>query len=266
MDRSVALRIEKNRAAGARWYVERHRAFRPEHGAALIEVAGGVAGWPSKYGPPSMGKAIAIALDAELTAADLDRIEAFYAERDVPAKLSLCPFTHASAFALLAERGYGVVDHLNVLSRTLVDALPAAAVPVERASDYLAWASLVRRGMGEPEGDPMRDETIAVVLGGSPQMHGFVASVAGGPAGGAGLLVDEGVATLFATSTLPEHRRKGVQASLVAARLAHAKALGCDLAVAMTDVGSDSQRNLERLGFRVGYTATVFIERRSAGT
>ena len=52
-----------------------------------------------------------------------------------------------------------------------------------------------------------------------------------------------------------------MQSALVAARLAHAKKLGCDLAVAMTDVGSDSQRNLERLGFRVGYTATVFTQR-----
>lgn len=265
MDRAEAVRIEKNRAAAARWYVARHRALRPEHGAAIIDVAGGVAAWPSKYGAPSMGKAIGVALDEEMSAGDLDRIEAFYAKAGGTVKLSLCPFSHASAFALMAERRYVIVDHFHVLSRSL-DALPSPAGSVARADDYSAWAALVRSGMGEPEGDPMRGETIAVVLGQAPQMHAFVATIDGTPAAGAGLLVDDGVATLFATSTMPAFRRRGAQASLVAARLAHAKALGCDLAVAMTDVGGDSQRNLERLGFRVGYTATVFSSPPSAGT
>lgn len=260
MDRPEALRIERNRAAAARWYVARHRALRPDHGASLIEVAGGIAAWPSKYGSQSMGKAIAVALDVAMTAGDLDRIETFYAEAGVAAKLSLCPFAHASAFALMAERRYVIVDHFNVLSRSLDD-LPSPSLPVARADDYAAWAALVRRGMGEPEGDPVRAETIAVVLGEAPQLHAFVAMIDGEAAGGAGLLVDEGIATLFATSVLPEHRRKGAQASLVVARLVHASALGCELAVAMTDVGGDSQRNLERLGFRVGYTATVFSQR-----
>lgn len=267
MDRSEVVRIERNRAEASRWYVARHRQLRPEHGARIIEVAGGVAAWPSKYGPPSMDKAIGVALDGPMTADDLDRIEAFYAEAGVATRIGLCPVADASAFRLMAERRYAIADHLNVLSRSLddVDGLPSPSVDVGPTSDFLAWAALVRRGMGGPEAsDTLRGETIAVVLGEAPQMAAFVASIDGEPAGGAGLLVDQGIASLFATSVMPAHRRKGVQASLVAARLVHAKNLGCDLAVAMTDVGSDSQRNLERLGFRVGYTATVFSER-SAG-
>lgn len=260
MDRSEVVRIERNRAEASRWYVARHRELRPEHGATIIEVAGGVAAWPSTYGPPSMDKAIGIALDDPMTAADLDRIEAFYADVGIAPKIALCPITDPSAFRLMAERRYTIVDHLNVLSRSLDD-LPSPTVAVEPAKDFIDWAALVRRGMGGPEGNTLRGETIAVVLGEAPQMSAFVASIDGEPAGGAGLLVDQGIASLFATSVMPAHRRKGVQSALVAARLAHAKKLGCDLAVAMTDVGSDSQRNLERLGFRVGYTATVFSQR-----
>lgn len=261
MNRSEVVRIERNRANASRWYVARHRELRPEHGATIIDVAGGVAAWPSKYGPPSMDKAIGVALDGAMTADDLDLIEAFYADIGIATKVALCPVTDASAFRLMAERRYAITDHLNVLSRSLDD-LPSPGVTVEPARDFLAWAALVRRGMGGPEAsDSVRGETIAVVLGGAPQMSAFVASIDGEPAGGAGLLVDQGIASLFATSVLPQHRRKGVQSALVAARLAHAKKLGCDLAVAMTDVGSDSQRNLERLGFRVGYTATVFTQR-----
>lgn len=204
-----------------------------------------------------MGKAIGVALDGPMSASDLDRIEAFYREHGVAAKLSLCPFTHATAFALLAGRRYVIVDHFNVLSRSF-DGLPAPSVSVTRADRYAEWADLVRRGSDQPADDATRAETVALVLGEAPQMHAFVATIDGEPAAGAGLLVDGGIATLFATSTLRMFRRRGAQSSLVAARLAHAKALGCDLAVAMTDVGGDSQRNLERVGFRVGYTATVF--------
>ena len=50
------------------------------------------------------------------------------------------------------------------------------------------------------------------------------------------------------------HRKLGVQYALIAARLAAATEAGCDLAVVYTEPGSESQRNVERLGFRLAYT------------
>ena len=50
------------------------------------------------------------------------------------------------------------------------------------------------------------------------------------------------------------HRNLGMQHALIAARLAAALAAGCDLAVVHTEPGSPSQRNVERLGFRLAYT------------
>ena len=89
---------------------------------------------------------------------------------------------------------------------------------------------------------------------------GFIATVDGESAGGATLFIHDGVAGLLGAATLPQHRRRGVQVSLMRARLAAALAAGCDLAYTITAPGSGSQRNAERAGFRVAYTRTKFYK------
>ena len=69
----------------------------------------------------------------------------------------------------------------------------------------------------------------------------------------------EGLAVLFATTVLPEFRKTGVHAALIAERLRAARAAGCDLASAVALPGSGSQRNFERAGFRVVYTKVVLV-------
>ena len=66
---------------------------------------------------------------------------------------------------------------------------------------------------------------------------------------------------LFGASTRVPHRNCGVQHALIAARLAAAVAAGCDLVVVHTEPGSDSQRNVERLGFRLAYTKVTMTQR-----
>jgi hypothetical protein len=80
---------------------------------------------------------------------------------------------------------------------------------------------------------------------------------AGQPAGGCAMAVHDGLATLFADSTIPCFRQKGLHREMIAARLNEAMALGCDLATASTLPGSGSQRNYERLGFAVAYTKVI---------
>jgi GNAT superfamily N-acetyltransferase len=73
------------------------------------------------------------------------------------------------------------------------------------------------------------------------------------------MVLRDGIVTLFAASTLPSHRRRGVQRALVLARLVRARDAGAEYVIVLTEPGSDSQRNLEtHLGFRVGYTTTIF--------
>jgi GNAT superfamily N-acetyltransferase len=69
------------------------------------------------------------------------------------------------------------------------------------------------------------------------------------PIGAASMTFRGTVATLGGMSTVPEHRRRGVQAALVDHRLRVAAGRDCTLAAATAASGGDSERNLIRLGF-----------------
>jgi GNAT superfamily N-acetyltransferase len=64
------------------------------------------------------------------------------------------------------------------------------------------------------------------------------------------------VALFAGASTVPELRRRGLQAALLQERMRYAFDRGCDLAMIVAAPGSESQRNAERNGFRIAYTRT----------
>jgi GNAT superfamily N-acetyltransferase len=75
------------------------------------------------------------------------------------------------------------------------------------------------------------------------------------PAAAAGLFISEGVGYIGFAATLREHRGKGAQNALLAARIDHARQAGCEVVVTETgerrgDLPSDSYRNILRAGFR----------------
>ncbi|MCY7301878.1 MAG: GNAT family N-acetyltransferase [Thermoleophilia bacterium] len=74
------------------------------------------------------------------------------------------------------------------------------------------------------------------------------------PAAAAGLYASEAVGYLGFAATLPAHRGKGGQSALLAERIQHARAIGCDVLVTETgerrdDLPSNSYRNILRAGF-----------------
>src|SRR6476661_8565901 len=79
-------------------------------------------------------------------------------------------------------------------------------------------------------------------------------------AGGADFRITDGIAQLAGAATAPAHRRHGVQSALVAARLADARAAGCDVAVIITQPGSKSQENAQRRGFDLLYTRATLVK------
>jgi hypothetical protein len=64
------------------------------------------------------------------------------------------------------------------------------------------------------------------------------------------------VALFAGAATIPGARNRGAQRALLDARMRHAFHAGCDLAMMCAAPGSASQRNAERLGFRIAYTRT----------
>ena len=79
-------------------------------------------------------------------------------------------------------------------------------------------------------------------------------------AGGGSMRICNGVAQLCGASTLPQHRRHGVQTTLLRERLADARRGACDLAVVTTQPGSNSQQSTERQGFELLYVRAILIK------
>ncbi len=88
------------------------------------------------------------------------------------------------------------------------------------------------------------------------------------PAAAAGIFIAESVGYLGFAASLPEHRGKGGQNALLAARIRHARETGCDVVVTETgerrgDRPSSSYRNILRAGFtEVALTANWLREAR----
>lgn len=270
VDPTCGRRIEMCLASQGRDYAIDHRAAMPADGAEVHEVGGaggGVAVWGSKRGAPNVSRAFALGIGGEVTEAHLAGVEAFYARHGAPVRVVTAPWTHRSLFELLAARRYRVTSFDNVLTRVLTmgDPLkvggaeaPGVVVRAVGQHEVPAWGEVVRAGFGmAPDDEPSM--AADRVFERSKTATLYIATVDGEPAGGAALDVRDGMATLFATATIPAYRRRGVHGALVAARLAHAVSADVDLAVVITSPGSDSQRNLETsCGFRVGYSTVLF--------
>ena len=92
-----------------------------------------------------------------------------------------------------------------------------------------------------------------------PVVTTFLARVNGEIAGAGAVGIRDGLAGFFATSVLPAFRGRGVQRSLIAARVEAARRAGCDLYSVAARPGSASQRNFQRSGFQPVYTKPVLI-------
>ena len=103
---------------------------------------------------------------------------------------------------------------------------------------------------------PPLDEQLALgeIIVRRPGTRLFTALVNGRAAGTGELFITDEVAWLSADATLPAFRRRGIQSALQRHRLGLAREAGCTIAVSEAAPGGPSQRNMERLGFRLAYS------------
>jgi ribosomal protein S18 acetylase RimI-like enzyme len=185
-------------------------------------------------------------------------IAAFYRDRGVRGWLELAPAARFEALAAsLALAGGAQIGFHAVLSGPAISG-ERGDIQVERASNPELFADVLLRGHGVPEGARVRDRSS---VGRWSEIEGwrlYLALVDGSPAGAAMLTLDDDVGYLANASTLPAFRRRGVQGALIAARIADARAAGCEAVCSQAEFGSASQRNLERAGLSVAYTKAVW--------
>jgi ribosomal protein S18 acetylase RimI-like enzyme len=213
-----------------------------------------------------IGHAAGLGFDGPVTAAELDRLEAFYKSHSAPAQLDLCPFTDPSVLELVSARRYALAELNNVLFCPLNPAMPADVPPdvsIRRGKPEEAaqFSQIVARSFFENGPPPEGFADMLSPLFAFPEALTYLASVEGKPvAAAAGRMIPEHrIFALFGAGTLPEFRNRGIQTALLRTRLKAAAQAGCEYAVVITRGGTISERNCLRLGFRIAYSKATVI-------
>lgn len=226
-------------------------------GARVVELDGGASVF-ARVGSP-INKIIGVGFDGPV---DLVAAEAIW---DEPVRIELSALASPEHAASLTD--YHLIGFENVLVRTL-------ATPPTRSQDHAIergnterWMAALVEGFAAGDGtgaqvDHYTRDAIADVMRDFANADGtqrYTCSIDGALAGAATLRIDGDIAILAGAATLPAMRRRGVQAALLAARLADAADAGCAYAVLTVAPGSLSQKNAMRSGFALGYTRAILL-------
>jgi len=265
VDKAFARRLESCEEMPQVEYARVFQKTRPEMGAAVEEICGGHMVFAGLGSP--IGRATGVGLSCSITSADIDRIEEFYRAKKAPAQVDLCPMHGPDVFEMFKERGYAIAELNNVLYRRLEgdEQFPAAPAGCEirRAGfEEAETTGAIVEGAFFPDGAPEAYRGLITPLYQMPGALAFVATVGGKlVACGTGLVVEEHkLFALCGAGTLAEYRGRGLQTAMLRARMAAAVEAGCEYATVVTQGGTTSQRNAERLGFRVAYSKVTVIK------
>jgi len=228
-DVSLASRLEALCAAEMSRFVETALHLDPACGAAVLEVAGGKAPFLGAGSP--LNQAFGLGFGGEVSAEDIVTLEEFYTSR--------------AARPLIAE-------HADAEPPALPDGI--SIIEVSSEEDRRTWILLAATAFSAPL--PPLDVQLEIgrLVVRRPGSRQFIVAFEGQPAGTGELYVEDGVAWLSADSTLSAFRRRGAQRAVQEHRLFLAAQAGCELAATESAPGAASQRNMERLGFRIAYT------------
>lgn len=268
-DTDLASRIERAEcelltALHARVAVRRHDTF-------SMPIGGGLAVFAAAGSPLNKVAGLGFApFDDGAWAA----IEAEHDRRSAELRVEIATLADPTIARRLTARGHELVAVENVLGRTLLanGAMPAlpSGITVERSPDrdLESWLVATVTGFAQPDtqgvpsGESFDRSALEAAIRGVAEAPGFVRFVArrdGELAGTATVRVSGDVAQLCGATTLPAHRRRGVQSALLATRLAFAARSGATLAVVTTEPGSKSQQNTMKNGFALLYARNVLV-------
>jgi Acetyltransferase (GNAT) family len=277
---SLAARIERAEADTAAAF-----ARRAGDGGTpiMIEPIGGTC---AVYGGPGQpfNKIAGLGFGEPVDEGALAALEARYDACRGEIRVEQSSLADPAVAALLTGRGFTLVGYENVLGLALTadvvadfardcDAARAEGITVSVAGDdeMRTWIETTAEGFLFPDafdGPPPTEsfareslERIFADFGSAPGCRLYLARRDGTVAGGGSLRIVDALAQLGGASTLPAHRRRGVQSTLLRARMVEAAAAGCDLAVVTTEPASMSQQNVQRAGFALLYVRAILVRR-----
>lgn len=260
IDAELVHQVEDAMAAERSAFADGMAARLPDSKAAWLSVAGGRAIFTGAGF--FTNRALAMGLRGPVSRHDIERVEAFYAERSVRSEIEIAALVDRSLIRLLGQFGYRLIRFRNIYAQRLSTQTTPGPQPQPRptvvethqvdAATAAAWATTLLDGFEyTSSADRERVDVWNQMLLALPNLTALIAAIDGKPVGAASVLVVGSVAMLGGAATLPAFRRRGVQRALIDARLAVATRTGCELAVVTADPGSSSGRNAERTGFQL---------------
>jgi hypothetical protein len=190
---------------------------------------------------------------------DLEEVDAFFEGKSDNWELIVTPFESTTLMTQAIKIGYAPDHFESVLA--MIAGMNAPQVPLgvdveEVTGDLTQWARVSDAGWCGT--NDLADELspIGQFALAAPTRR-FMAYVDGEPAATASLIEIDGKFLFAGASTLPKFRNRGLQTALTQRRLAEAGSGSIVQVVAMP--GSQSHRNLQRIGFRPLYSKLVMF-------
>ena len=257
-DLALSKRLELTEGRSNAAFVAVQALRDPASGATFQEVGGTLAMY-SGVGSP-LTQTFGLGVGSAFSVAELETIEQFFASRGSAVFHEVSPLAGVEVFDTLVQRGYRPVELSSVMFRPIDGRIDEARVNPDLRIRVIGpgeadlYVSVSSRGWSEATEVQQFIEGFARVTVDCATC--VVAEIDGVAIATAALFMRDGVGLLAGASTVPEGRRQGAQAALLAWRLKHIASHGCDLAMIAAAPGSASQRNAERNGFRIAYTRT----------
>ncbi|MDQ0059841.1 GNAT family N-acetyltransferase [Paenibacillus harenae] len=197
----------------------------------------------------------------------LDSILEFYESRGRNAHFELIPsFVDQMLMRTLSERGlYQSGFHASMYATPVLQTNEkddaAIRIRMIEADEFEVYARIHCRSTGLP------NDGIPHVAGNNKVLYDragwffYLASIENEPAAVGVMHVSNRIASFTFAATLPEYRGKGLQGRLLSERIHAAAQQKCELAVAQCAFLSQSHRNMEKAGMRIGYVRASWSQR-----
>ncbi|UNP74820.1 GNAT family N-acetyltransferase [Bacillus nitratireducens] len=195
---------------------------------------------------------------------EIDEIISYYQSLQIPCRFEITPAQQGTAelFQYLSQKGFyqsGFHTALYSIPREDPSLLPSnISVRQLKENEFDIFADIYVRGFNMPSftKDGVRQNN--EILYDKPGWHFFIVEVQNTPASIGVLYINNGVASLAASATLPEFQRKGCHSALIQKRIETAVEANCNLIVGQARFGSGSQNNMERAHMKIAYTKSIW--------
>ncbi len=195
----------------------------------------------------------------------IDPIIDFYRERDRKVQFEIVPsFVDADFLKQLSDRGFYQSGFHSTFIEPMAfnDQLPEHIRIQELNEDqFETYATIHCRGTGLPDNGIAPVAANNKVLFSQEGWKFFIAYVNHEPAAAAVMYSKNNIASLTFAATLPAFRGNGLHQLLLKRRIEEAKRNNCRLVVGQCNFLSQSHRNMERIGMKIGYIRTTWTER-----